>query len=329
MRKPKVFLTRELPPQAMERLRSETELEMNPEDRVLTKQELIEGVKGKDALLCQLTDQVDKEVLSANPDLKIVTNYAVGYNNIDIEAATAMGVPVSNTPGVLTETSADLAFALLMAGARRVVEGDKYLRTGAWTGWGPLQFLGMDIHGAVLGVIGLGRIGTAMAKRGKGFGMKVKYWNRTRLSEAEESRLGLEYLSVDELLKVSDFVSLHVAYTDETHHLIGERELKMMKSSALLINTARGAVVDEAALVNALEAGEIWGAALDVYEEEPRVHPKLLEMSNVVLLPHIASASNATRTKMAMITIDTILAVWNGTETPYLINSEVYTPKKS
>jgi len=328
MGKPKVFLTRELPPQAMERLRNETELEMNQEDRVLTRHELLEGVKGKDALLCQLTDQVDKEVLSANPRLKIVANYAVGYNNIDVEAATAMGVPVSNTPGVLTETSADLAFALLMAGARRVVEGDKYLRTGAWSGWGPLQFLGMDIHGTVLGIIGLGRIGTAMAKRGKGFGMKVKYWNRTRLSETEESRLGLSYLAFDELLKTADFVSLHVAYTDETHHLIGEKELKTMKPSALLINTARGAVVDEAALVNALEAGEIWGAALDVYEKEPQVHPKLLEMDNVVLLPHMASASKATRTKMAMIAIDTILAVWNGTEAPYLINSDVYTPKR-
>src|SRR5690554_5071452 len=328
MGKPKVFLTRELPPQAMERLRNETELEMNQEDRVLTRHELLEGVKGKDALLCQLTDQVDKEVLSANPRLKIVANYAVGYNNIDVEAATAMGVPVSNTPGVLTETSADLAFALLMVGARRVVEGDKYLRTGAWSGWGPLQFLGMDIHGAVLGIIGLGRIGTAMAKRGKGFGMKVKYWNRTRLSETEESRLGLSYLAFDELLKTADFVSLHVAYTDETHHLIGEKELKTMKPSALLINTARGAVVDEAALVNALEAGEIWGAALDVYEKEPQVHPKLVEMDNVVLLPHMASASKATRTKMAMIAIDSILAVWNGTETPYLINSDVYTPKR-
>ena len=301
---------------------------MNHEDRVLTKEELIEGIKGKDALLCQLTDQVDKEVLSANPDLKIVANYAVGFNNIDIETATAMGIPVSNTPGVLTETSADLAFALLMAGARRVVEGDKFVRAGAWTGWAPLQFLGMDIHRATLGIIGLGRIGMAMAKRGKGFGMEVKYWNRTRLAEEEESRLGLEYLTLDELLKVSDFVSLHVAYTEETHHLIGREELEIMKPTALLVNTARGAVVDEAAMVNALKDGGIWGAALDVYENEPSIHPKLFEMDNVVLLPHIASASTETRTRMGMISIDNILAVWNGKEAPNLVNNEVYIPSK-
>src|SRR5690554_4642386 len=211
--KPKVFITRELPPKAMERLRQETELEMNHEDRVLSKKEIIQGVKGKDALICLLNDQIDEEVLAANPDLKIVANYAVGYNNIDIEAATRKGIPVSNTPGVLTETSADLAFALIMAAARRITEADKYIRTGEWEGWGPLQYLGMDVYGATLGIIGLGRIGKAVAKRAKGFDMEVKYWNRTRLSKEEEVQLGVEYLPMDELLGIADFVSIHLAFT--------------------------------------------------------------------------------------------------------------------
>jgi glyoxylate reductase len=326
MNKPKLFLTRKLPAEAMERLKVLIELEMNQEDRVLTKAELIEGIKGKDALLCLLTDQIDKDILTANPNLKIVANYAVGYNNIDVEAATALGIPVSNTPGVLTETSADLAFALLMAVSRRIVEADRFTRTGQWKGWGPLQFLGVDVHGATLGIIGLGRIGKALAKRAKGFDMVIKYWNRTRLSEEEEILLGLEYLPMDELLQVADFVSLHVAYTQETHYLISEKELNRMKPNAVLINTSRGPVLDEKALVMALREGKIEGAGLDVFENEPLIEAELLEMDQVVVVPHIGSATVATRTKMAMIAIDNVMAVINGEHAPNLVNAEVYRP---
>ena len=319
MNKPKVFLTRELPAAVMERLQEEVELTVNPDDRVLSKEEIIEGVKGKDALLCLLTDQIDRGVLSANPNLKIVANYAVGYNNIDVKAAGEMGIPVSNTPGVLTETSADLAFSLMMAVSRRVVEADAYLRTGKWGGWGPLQFLGPDVYGATLGIVGLGRIGKAVARRARGFDMNVKYWNRTRLSEEEEQRENWEYMPLEELLETADFVSLHVAHTPETHYMISQRELELMKPGAVLINTSRGAVVDEKALVSALQEGLIWGAGLDVFEHEPEVEKELLTMKNVVLLPHLGSASVATRTKMGMIAIENILAACRGEPIPNLV----------
>lgn len=329
MKKPKVFLTRELPPKAMKRLRQETDLEMNEEDKVLSKEELIEGIKGKDGLLCLLTDHIDKEILSASPGLKVVANYAVGFNNIEVEAATKLGIPVSNTPGVLTETSADLAFALIMSVGRRIAEADKFLRTGQWAGWGPLQFLGTDIHGATLGIIGLGRIGKAVAKRAKGFSMEIKYWNRTRCSAEEELLLGIEFLPFEELLKVADFVSLNIAFNEETFHLISDREFQLMKPSSVLINTSRGPVVDEKALVHALQTKQIWGAGLDVFENEPQVEPELLEMDNVVLLPHLGSATIATRTNMAMIAIDNLLAVLHGKQAPNLVNAEVYPINKS
>ena len=321
--RPKVFLTRELPPKAMERLFQHTDLEYNREDRVLNKKEIMEGIQGKDALLCLLTDTIDSDVMDANPHLKIIANYAVGFNNIDIDAATERGIPVTNTPGVLTQTSADMAFTLLLATARRVVEGDNFIRTGQWKGWGPLQFLGSDIHGATLGIIGLGRIGKAVAKRAKGFDMKVVYWNRTRLSETEEQELGLTYFNFEELLKQSDYVSLNVAYNEETYHLMGDQEFEVMKETAIVINTARGPVIDEKALVRALQTKKIAGAGLDVYEEEPKVTPELLEMKNCVLLPHLASATIATRTKMGMIAIDNLLAKFNGAPLPNLVNKEV------
>lgn len=323
MNKPKVFLTRKLPDEVMERLMEETELEVNPEDRVLSKEEIINGIKGKDALLCLLTDKIDEEVLSSNPRLKIVANYAVGYNNIDVQSASSLGIPVSNTPGVLTDTSADLAFTLLMAVSRRIVEADAYLRSGEWGGWGPLQYLGPDIHGAVLGIVGLGRIGKAVAKRAKGFGMTIKYWNRTRLSDEEELREEMEYLPLDELLKFADYVSLHVAFAPETTHLISDREFRLMKPTSVLINTSRGAVVDEKALVRALKDGKIWGAGLDVFENEPSIEEELLTMKNVVLLPHLGSASFATRTKMGMMALENILAAWKGDKIPNLVNKEL------
>jgi glyoxylate reductase len=322
--KPKVFLTRELPPKAMERLRQETDLEMNTEDRVLTKQEIIDGIKGKDALLCLLTDQIDSEIISNNPKLKIIANYAVGFNNIDIDAATKFGIPVSNTPGVLTDTSADMTFALIMATARRIPEGDKFVRTGKWNGWGPLQFLGTDVYESTLGIIGMGRIGKAVAKRANGFDMDIKYWNRTRLPEKEEKQLGLEYLPFKQVLGVSDFVSLNVAFNEETFHLISTREFELMKTTSIIINTSRGPVLDEKALVIALQEGKIGGAGLDVFENEPKIEPELVEMNNVVLLPHLASATIATRTKMAMIAIDNLLAGLRQEKIPNIINGHIY-----
>lgn len=316
----KVFLTRELPPQVMERLHEHTILTYNSEDRVLTKKKIIAGIKGKDVLLSLLTDTIDAEIMDANPDLKLIANYAVGYNNIDIEAASQRNIPVTNTPGVLTDTSADMAFTLLLATARRVVEGDKYLRSGQWGGWGPLQFLGTDIYGATMGIVGLGRIGKAVARRGIGFDMNIIYWNRTRLSEDEEQKLGLQYVSFEDLLKQSDFVSLNIAYNKHTHHLMSDRQFDLMKSSAIVINTARGPVVDEKSLVRALQSNNIAAAGLDVYEEEPKVTPALLEMDNCILLPHLASASIATRTKMGMIAIDNILAQSEGNPLPNLVN---------
>jgi glyoxylate reductase len=321
--KPKVFLTRKLPPKAMQRLFEYTELEFNKEDRVLSKKEIMEGVQEKDAMLCLLTDTIDGEIMDANPNLKIIANYAVGFNNIDVDAATQRNIPITNTPGALTETSADMAFTLLMATARRVVEGDKFIRTGKWTGWGPLQFLGSDIYGATLGIIGLGRIGKAVVKRAKGFDMKVIYWNRTRLSENEEQELGLIYASFEEVLKQSDYVSLNVAYNKHTFHLMSDNEFDLMKETAIVINTARGPVIDEKALVRALQAKKIAGAGLDVFEEEPKVAPELLKMENCVLLPHLASATIETRTKMAMIAIDNLLAKFDGKELPNLVNKEV------
>lgn len=321
--KPNIFLTRELPPKVMERLKEHTHLEMNNEDRVLTKEELIEGVKGKDGLLCLLTDRIDAEIMDANPQLKVIANYAVGFDNIDIQAAVERKIPVTNTPGVLTEASADLAFSLLMATARRIVDADTFVRTKAWKGWGPQQFLGIDIFNSTLGIIGLGRIGKAVVKRARGFDMEILYWNRTRLPEEEERELGIIYKPFEEVIAQSDFLSLHVAYTKDTHHLIGKEEFGVMKETAILINTSRGPVIDEKGLVTALQEGEIRGAGLDVFENEPKIEPGLMELENVVLLPHIASATIATRTKMGMIAVDNLFAALEGKKIPNLVNQEI------
>lgn len=307
----------------MDRLSEHSNLEYNREDRVLTKEEIVKGIQGKDGLLCLLTDTIDGEIMDANPELKIIANYAVGFNNIDLDAATQRGIPVTNTPGVLTETSADMAFTLLVATARRIVEADKFLRTGTWDGWGPLQFLGSDIYGATLAIIGLGRIGKAVAQRARGFDMNVIYWNRTRLSGDEEKTLGVTYLSFEEALKNADFVSLNVAYNEETFHLIGEKEFGLLKETAIIINTARGPVIDEKALVRALKTKKIAGAGLDVFEAEPKVEPELLKMDNCILLPHLASATIAARTKMGMIAVDNLLARFENRELPNLVNKEV------
>ncbi|MEM9158971.1 MAG: D-glycerate dehydrogenase [Verrucomicrobiota bacterium] len=323
MSKPKIFLTRELPPACMSFLREQAELEWNREDRVLSKSEIIEGIKGKDGLLCILTDAIDGEVMDAAADLKVVANYAVGFNNVEVTAATERGILVTNTPGVLTETTADMAWALMFAVGRRVVEGDRLVRSKRWSGWGPMQLLGLDITGATLGLLGLGRIGKAMIQRARGFNMEVLYWNRTRMSEEAEARLGARYASRDELFSESDFVSIHVALNEATTHLVGERELALMKETAFLINTARGPVVDEKALVKALKDGVIAGAGLDVFENEPQLEPELYELENVVTPPHLGSATIGTRTKMGLMAVENCLAACRGERPANLVNPEV------
>ncbi|TWU47767.1 2-hydroxyacid dehydrogenase [Rubripirellula reticaptiva] len=322
MTRPKIFLTRELPPESMAILRQQSDLTFNPDDRVLTKAEIIAGVQDVDGLLCLLTDLIDDEILAANSNLKVVANFAVGFNNIDVDAATDRKILVTNTPGVLTDTTADMAFALLLSAARRVVEGDQFVRAGNWHGWGPLQFLGNDVSGSTLGLIGFGRIAQAVARRARGFDMKIVYWNRTRLSPEQESSLGVVYAEMDEVLRQSDYVSVHVALNDETKHLIGARELSLMKPIATIVNTARGPIIDEAALVAALQDGTIASAGLDVYEREPELHPDLYQMPNAVIAPHLGSATIGTRTKMGNMAAENCLAACRGEVPPNLVNPE-------
>jgi glyoxylate reductase len=320
--KPKVFVTRQIPEAGLDLLKEKCELEINREDRVLTKGELIKGVKQSDYLLSLLTDTIDAEIFDANPNLKIVANYAVGYNNIDVEEATKRGIIVTNTPGVLTDTTADFAWALLMAIARRVTEADKYTRAGKFKGWGPMLLLGSDVYGKTLGIVGFGRIGRAIAKRAKGFDMKVLYYDPFRADEETENLLNVKSVSLEELLKESDYVSIHALLIPETRHLIGAEQLAMMKNTAYLINAARGPIVDEKALAKALKNKQIAGAALD-YEEEPALAPGLAGLDNVVLAPHIASASIETRSKMAVIAAENIIACLEGKKPPTIVNPEV------
>jgi glyoxylate reductase len=321
--KPTVYLTRLLPPAVMQRLENETQLTWHSDDSVATKATIIAGAKDCDALLCNITDPVDAEILAACPNLKVVANFGVGYNNIDVAAATARKIPVTNTPGVLTDPTADIAFALLLAAARRVGEGERLVRANKWTGWNPMQLLGADVSGATMGLIGFGRIGKAMAKRARAFDMPLIYWNRTRLSPEEEEACGATYMSMDEVLKQSDFISLHVAYNAETHHLMGAKQFAMMKPTAFIINTARGPVIDEAALVEALQTQQIAGAGLDVFENEPQLHPGLFACETAVLAPHLGSATIGTRTKMGMIALENLLAACTGQIPPNCVNPEV------
>lgn len=324
MATPRVFLTRELPPGAMEALRAGCDLTANPEDRVLSKRELIAAVTGMDGLICLLTDTIDEEVLDIRPPLKVVSNYAVGFNNIDVAAATVRGIPICNTPGVLTETTADFAWTLLMATARRVVEGDRYTREGRFHEWQPMLLLGTDVHGKTLGLVGAGRIGLAMARRARGFGMRILY-SDVQDAPAEAAReLGMERVALEHLLRESDYVSLHAPYMPETHHLIDASRLVLMRPTAYLINTARGPLVDEAALVESLRDRRIAGAGLDVYEREPALTPGLSDLANVVLAPHIASASLETRTRMGLLAVENALAVLRGERAPHTVNPEVY-----
>lgn len=317
--RPKVLLTRQLPEVAIEKLEEKVDLEIFPHDRVMTPEELKEKISDKEGLLCLLIDTISPELMDAAPKLKVVSNYAVGYNNIDIVAANERKITVTNTPDVLTETTADLTFGLMLMAARKVLEAGDLLRSGNWKGWSPMQFMGTDIHGSTLGIIGMGRIGKALTKRARGFNMEVVYWNRTRLTVREEKKLGLRYVKFNEVLLQSDFISLHVAYNEETHHLIDEAALQKMKQSAFLINTSRGGTIDEEALLEALENNKIAGAGLDVFENEPNINPRFFKLKNTVILPHIASASVATREKMAMVAVDNLLAVLAGKKPAYRV----------
>jgi glyoxylate reductase len=285
--------------------------------------ELVELAAGCDGLLTLLTDQIDGDLLDRLPTVRVVSNLAVGYDNINVPAATERGVAVCTTPDVLTETTADFAFALLLASARRVVDSANAVRQGEWRVWEPMGYLGLDIAGGTIGIVGLGRIGTAMARRARGFGMRVLYSGRAAKPNIE-AQLGAKFVSLAELLHESDFVSLHVPLTKETRHLIGAHELSQMKSTAILINSARGPLIDTEALADAVEAGRLWGAALDVTDPEPipAAH-RLVTMTNVLITPHIASATQETRGKMAELAARNLLAVLNGQEPPRCLNPEV------
>lgn len=318
----KIFVTRKIPEPGLDFLRKYHEIEVNPQERVLSKKEIIQGLKGKDGLLCLLTDIIDKEIIESEPNLKMIANYAVGYNNIDVKTATKHKILVSNTPDVLTDTTAEMAWALLFSVARRIVEADRFTRQGKFKGWAPMLMHGQDVTGKTLGVIGTGRIGTAFALKSKGLKMNILYYDRVKNKQIEEE-LFAKKVELDRLLKESDFISLHVPLLTATYHLIGEKQLKIMKKTAILINTSRGPIVDEKALVKALKNNWIFGAGLDVYEHEPQINKELLKLDNVILQPHSASATTETRTKMAIIAAKNMITGLKGEIPPNCINPEI------
>jgi glyoxylate reductase len=324
MPKPKVYVTREIPERGLNKIKKYFDAEVWPEYAPPPKKVIIEKAKNVEALATLLSDKIDSEVFDAAPKLKIVAQMAVGFDNIDIPEATKRGIYVTNTPEVLTDTTADFAWALLMAVARRVVEADKYVRTGQWkVSWHPAMMQGRDVHHATLGVVGTGRIGYAVAKRAKGFDMKILFYDVIPRPEMEKD-LGAKRVDLDTLLKESDFVSLHVPLMKETYHLINAEKLKLMKKTAYLINNARGPVVDEKALYQALKEGRIAGAGLDVFEQEPTpVDNPLLKLDNVVVAPHISSASYETRSQMAEMVADNLIAFFEGKKPPNLVNPDV------
>jgi len=325
MTKPKVYVTRELPERVMKIIGERFDVEVWPEYGPPPKDEIVRRVRDVDALVTLLTDKIDAEVFDAAPKLKIVAQMAVGYDNIDVAEATKRGIYVTNTPGVLTETTADFAWALLMAVARRVVEADRYVRTGQWkVSWHPSMLLGRDVYGATLGILGAGRIGTAVAKRAKGFNMKIIYYDVVPMPPELERELGAKRVDLDTLFREADFISIHVPLTKETYHLVNEEKLKLMKKTAYLVNNSRGPVVDEKALYKALKEGWIAGAALDVFEQEPTpMDNPLLKLDNIVVAPHISSASYETRSRMAEMTAENLVAFFEGRPPPNLVNPEV------
>jgi len=319
----KIFVTRKIPEPGLKLLKKHHEIQINPFNRVLTKKEIIQGLKGKDGLLCLLTDSIDKDVIESEPRLKMIASYAVGYDNIDVETATKLGIPISNTPGVLTDATAEMAWALLFSASRRIVEGDKFTRAGRFNGWDPMLMHGQDVAGKTLGIIGAGRIGTAMALRSKGFNMDVLYVG-TKKNKTMEKELDAKKVELNFLLKKSDFISLHIPLNDHTYHLIDEKKLKIMKKTAVLINTSRGPVIDEKALIKALKNKWIFGAGLDVYENEPKIPKELIELENVILQPHSASATTSSRANMAIIAAKNMISGLKGKIPPNCINPEVF-----
>ena len=316
--KPVLFLTRHIPEPAIKMLEEKFTLKINPNNRALTHQELIEGIKDAEALICLLTDNIDKMVINCAPKLKVISSYAVGYNNIDVDFATQRGITVCNTPGVLTETTADLTWALILATCRRISESEQFLRNGNFKGWEPMLMCGLDVYGKTLGIIGMGRIGQAVAKRATGFEMRIIYYNDNPL--AETLPFEAAEVTLKTLLQEADILTLHLPLTQETFHLIGKEEFTLMKDSAVLINTSRGAVIDEKELTKALKERRIFAAGLDVYENEPYIPEELLALENVVLLPHIGSASIETRTKMALLAAENAIAVLEGRRPPARVN---------
>lgn len=327
--RPSVLVARAVFPEVVQRLRQHFDVEDNPEDHVYTREELLERLRGKAGALTTGSERIDATVLDAHPQLRVVANMAVGYNNFDIPACTVRGVLATNTPDVLTETTADFGFALMMAAARRMAESEHFLRRGEWTRWAYDMFTGSDVHGATLGILGMGRIGQAIARRGAlGFGMRVLYHNRSRLAPELEAPIQAHYVDKATLLREADHLVLVLPYSAASHHAIGAAELAQMKPTATLTNVARGGIVDDAALAQALRERRIAAAALDVFEGEPAVHPALLAVPNVVLTPHIASATVATRRAMADLAADNLIAALTGGSPPTPINPEVLTPRR-
>jgi glyoxylate reductase len=327
MTKPSVYVTRMIPEACIDQLRKHFDVDVNPDDRALSYDELKQKVRGKDAIVSLLTDTIDGGLLdAAGPQCKIVANYAVGFNNFDLKAATERNVILTNTPGVLDDATATLTFTLLLATARRIAEADAYVRAGKWRGWAPMFFVGLDVDRRTLGIAGLGRIGKNVARKAAGFDMKIIYSDVNR-DLAFEKEHNATYVDKATLLKESDFLTLHVPLLPETKHYIGAAELKQMKKTAVLINAARGPVVDEKALVEALRAKTIWGAGLDVFEDEPTLAPGLAELDNVVIVPHIASATAETRFKMGEIAVNNVIKVLSGQAPDTCVNPEVLKAK--
>ena len=325
----KVFITRRVFDEAVSFLKNHVQVDGNPTDQVLAPDALEEGIQDVNGVLALLTDSISPQLMDRCPKLKVIANFAVGFDNIDIKGATERGILVTNTPGVLTETTADFAWSLMLATARRVVEADRFVRAGKFDAWGPRMLLGHDIYGKVLGVVGLGRIGQAVARRAQGFGMRVLFYDPYPVGDDVAAELGAESVPMDTILRKSDFVSLHVPLLESTRHLIDDEALRSMKTTAILINTSRGPVVDENALVRALTADVIAGAGLDVYEFEPALVEGLMGLDNVVLAPHIASSSHETRLRMCMMAGQNLLSGLNGDRPANLVNPEAWDTRRS
>ena len=320
----KVFISGAVPEVALKKLSEKFSVSIHENEQLLTSAEIAEKLGDSDGLLCLLSDSITAEVIAGAPNLKIIANYGAGFNNINLSVATEKKIPVTNTPAVSTNATADMTWALILGIARRMVEGDKLTRAGGFTGWAPLFHLGTEVTGKTLGIFGLGNIGKAVARRAKGFEMKIIYHSRTRLSMNEEADLGVSYVSFEELLTQSDFLTLHSSYNPELYHLIGKHELEKMKTTSFLINAARGPMIDEVALADALVNRTIAGAGLDVYEFEPKVTEALLTLDNVILAPHLGNATVETRQAMAEIAAQNIIEVLEGRKPLNCVNSEIY-----